>query len=101
MRELGDLHEVAHREVGAAAAGVIAELVVVGPAAEGIAAGAAAAGLAPGRIHRVPDRAAAVDRLRQILRPGDVVLVKASRGAALETIVEALLAGVAGAEPRP
>jgi UDP-N-acetylmuramoyl-tripeptide--D-alanyl-D-alanine ligase len=101
MRELGPLHEAAHREVGTAAARVVAELVVVGAAADGIAAGAAAAGLAPERIHRVADRPAAIERLREVLRAGDVVLVKASRGAALESIVEALRAGVAGAGPRP
>jgi UDP-N-acetylmuramoyl-tripeptide--D-alanyl-D-alanine ligase len=101
MRELGPLHESAHREVGAAAARVAVELVVVGAAAEGIAAGAAAAGLALARIHRAADRAAAIERLGTILRRGDVVLVKASRGAALESIVDALRAGVAGGEPRP
>jgi len=97
MRELGNLHDRGHREVGAAAAGVAAELVVVGAAAAGIADGAAAAGLEPGRIHRAPDREAAVAVLRTILRPGDAVLVKASRGAALETIVDALRGGVDGA----
>lgn len=101
MRELGPLHEAAHREVGTAAARVVAELVVVGATADGIAAGAAAAGLAPEQIHRVPDRAAAIERLREVIRAGDVVLVKASRGAALESIVEALRAGVAGTGPRP
>ena len=101
MRELGPLHEAAHREVGSAAAGVVAELVVVGAAADGIAAGAAAAGLDPARIHRVADREAAVELLREILHAGDVVLVKASRGAALESIVEALRAGIAGAGERP
>jgi UDP-N-acetylmuramoyl-tripeptide--D-alanyl-D-alanine ligase len=97
MRELGNLHDRGHREVGAAAARVAAELVVVGAAAAGIADGAAAAGLEPGRIHRAPDREAAVAVLRTILRPGDAVLVKASRGAALETIVDALRGGVDGA----
>ncbi len=101
MRELGPLHEAAHREVGTAAARVVTELVVVGAAADGIAAGAAAGGLAPERIHRVADRPAAIERLREILRAGDVVLVKASRGAALESIVDALRVGVGGAGPRP
>jgi UDP-N-acetylmuramoyl-tripeptide--D-alanyl-D-alanine ligase len=96
MRELGALHDAGHREVGAAAAGVAAELVVVGDAAAGIAAGAGDAGLDPARIHRVPDRDAAVVLLRAILRPGDAVLVKASRAAALEAVVDALRDGVAG-----
>jgi UDP-N-acetylmuramoyl-tripeptide--D-alanyl-D-alanine ligase len=87
--------------VGAAAAGVAAELVVVGAAAAGIAAGAVAAGLDPLRVHAVANRDAAVAVLRTLLRPGDAVLVKASRGAALETVVDALRAGVAAAEPAP
>jgi UDP-N-acetylmuramoyl-tripeptide--D-alanyl-D-alanine ligase len=98
MRELGAAHEDGHRAVGAAAARVAAELVVVGPAAAGIAAGAVAAGLDPRRVHAVADGGEAVVLLRQLLREGDAVLVKASRGAALETVVDALRAGVAGPE---
>ena len=46
---------------------------------------AAEAGLAPDRIHPVADReAAARASCGTVLRPGDAVLVKASRGAALE-----------------
>ena len=93
MLELGPLHDAAHREVGAFAAGVVAELVVVGSGATGIADGAAAAGLEPARIHRVADREAALAALAAILRPGDVVLVKASRGAALDSVADALIEG--------
>jgi UDP-N-acetylmuramoyl-tripeptide--D-alanyl-D-alanine ligase len=42
----------------------------------------------------VPDRAAAIALLPSLLRPGDVVLVKASRGAALEAIVDVLRTGL-------
>ncbi len=73
------------------AAGVVAELVVVGVGAAGIADGAEAAGLDPARIHRLPDRRAAIAALPRILRAGDVVLVKASRGAALEEVADALI----------
>jgi len=38
----------------------------------------------------VPDREAALAVLRRRLRPGDTVLVKASRGAALEWVVDSL-----------
>ncbi len=96
MLELGSAAERNHREVGAAAAGVVAELVVVGAAAGGIAAGAAAAGLDEARIHTVAGRDEALAVLRAVLQPGDAVLVKASRGAALESIVAALRGGTAG-----
>jgi UDP-N-acetylmuramoyl-tripeptide--D-alanyl-D-alanine ligase len=101
MRELGSGHEDGHRAVGAAAARVVAELVVVGTAAAGIAVGAVAAGLEPRRVHAVGDRDEAVAVLRAILRPGDAVLVKASRGAALETVVEALRTVVPAGESTP
>ncbi len=50
MRELGDAHEAAHREVGAAASGLDLLIVVdggPGGAAKGIADGACDAGLDP------------------------------------------------------
>ena len=93
MRELGEAHERGHREVGVAAAGV-AEVV---EGAAGIATGVASVG---GTAVAVPDRDAALAALRETLRPGDTVLVKASRGAELDRIVESLAAewGSAAAE---
>ncbi len=101
MLELGTAGPEGHRGVGEAAARVVEELVVVGAGADGIADGARAAGLPAAAIHRAPDRAAAIELLATLLRPGDAVLVKASNGAALWTIVEALQAGAArGASAR-
>jgi UDP-N-acetylmuramoyl-tripeptide--D-alanyl-D-alanine ligase len=40
----------------------------------------------------VPDRAAALDLLSEVLVPGDVVLVKASRSHGLEVVADGLLA---------
>ena len=103
LRELGPAHDAGHREVGQAAGDALDLLVVVdggpGGAAEGIATGARAAGLAPDRVLAVPDAAAAVDALRRRLVPGDVVLVKASRGVALELVVDGLVEALGGAEP--
>ena len=79
--------------MGLAAAGLVDELVIVGAEAGGIAAGAAALG---DKVVLVPDRVAAMSALRERLRWGDAVLVKASRGAALESIVEALQASFGG-----
>jgi UDP-N-acetylmuramoyl-tripeptide--D-alanyl-D-alanine ligase len=73
------------------AAGTVVELlVVVGADARGIVEGATEAGLDPARILHVPDAEAALDALRPRLRDGDVVLVKASRGIALDRLVDAL-----------
>jgi UDP-N-acetylmuramoyl-tripeptide--D-alanyl-D-alanine ligase len=45
----------------------------------------------------VPDRVAARELLAQLLRPGDVVLVKASRSFGLEVLAAELLSGGAAA----
>jgi len=93
MFELGEAHERGHHDVGVAAAGLVDELIVVGTGAAGIAAGAKALGEG---VVLVPDRDAAIPVLRQRLRRNDVVLVKASRGAALELIVEFLIDNFGG-----
>jgi len=102
MRELGAEHDAAHREVGAAAGAVVDLLLVVegGPdgAAGGIVDGARAAGLDPARIVVVADAAESIEALRTRLGSGDVVLVKASRGVALERVVEGLVEALGGAE---
>jgi UDP-N-acetylmuramoyl-tripeptide--D-alanyl-D-alanine ligase len=90
MLELGEGHEPGHLAVGDAVGRVADLLVVVGPGAEGIAVGAREAGLDPSRIHHVGDAEGALDVLRPRLRDGDVVLVKASRGIGLDTLVGAL-----------
>ncbi len=90
MLELGDGHEAGHRAVGAAAAGVVERLVVVGEGAAGIVQGARAAGLHPSRIALVADRQAALDLLHPLLAAGDAVLIKGSRGAALDLLVDRL-----------
>ena len=104
MAELGPDATAEHERLGrdAAAAGIDL-IVAVGPDAVGIADGAAAAGLAAGRgageesVH-VPDRATARDLLSEVLRPGDVVLVKASRSYGLELLAADLLEGDHDAE---
>jgi UDP-N-acetylmuramoyl-tripeptide--D-alanyl-D-alanine ligase len=98
MAELGPDAAVEHERLGrdAVAAGVDL-LVAVGPNAVGIADGASAAGQggrqgAGGESVHVRDRAAARELLSGVLRPGDVVLVKASRSYGLEVLAADLLA---------
>jgi UDP-N-acetylmuramoyl-tripeptide--D-alanyl-D-alanine ligase len=93
MAELGPIEQQEHERVGALAAALADEVVVVGERAAPIAAGASRAGL--DRVRLVGDPAAALGELEP--RPGDVVLVKASRVAGLESVAHALLAGKAGA----
>jgi UDP-N-acetylmuramoyl-tripeptide--D-alanyl-D-alanine ligase len=100
MLELGDGHVTGHLEVGEAAAAVADLLVIVGDEAIAIADGARDAGLDPAKVLFVHDRDAALDALRPRLREGDVVLVKASRGIALDLLVDALRAELGGTAAR-
>ena len=92
MLELGQGAVAGHREVGVAAAATVDLLLTIGPGAAAIASGAREAGLDRSRVIESRDPEAALDVLGRLLRDGDVVLVKASRGAELDRIVDALRA---------
>ncbi len=66
-------------------------MVGVGPLAKEILAGAREAGIQPAALHHFEDAAAAAGASHDIVRPGDAVLVKASRGMKLEAVVDALV----------
>jgi UDP-N-acetylmuramoyl-tripeptide--D-alanyl-D-alanine ligase len=85
MLELGDQSLALHREVAARALSLgLDGLVVVDGGPEGEAMLAAAQGLA--RLERVDTPAEAALPLGRWLEPGDVLLLKASRGVALEQL---------------
>jgi UDP-N-acetylmuramoyl-tripeptide--D-alanyl-D-alanine ligase len=90
MLELGELSEEAHRGVGAHAARTADVLIAVGPTASDYAAGARAGGMSSASIHETADREAATALLLNELRPADVVLLKASRGAELDLLLAPL-----------
>ena len=89
MLELGDQSLALHRQVAARALSLgLDGLVVVDGGPEGEAMLAAAQGLA--RLERVDTPAEAAEPLGQWLEPGDVLLLKASRGVALEQLIPLL-----------
>lgn len=90
MRELGSYSYEGHRQVGQRAAQVADVIYAVGEDGKFIGQGAKEIGHPMVRIFADKDEAAAA--LRERLRPGDYVLIKASRGMALETVVEFLKA---------
>jgi UDP-N-acetylmuramoyl-tripeptide--D-alanyl-D-alanine ligase len=91
MAELGDVAAVEHERVGELVARLgIDELVVVGPAARRIGAGAVREGVEPDHVAAAESVEDALRALRDLTRPGDVVLVKGSRVAGLERVAEAL-----------
>lgn len=85
MRELGGTAAALHREVGEAVRD--AELWVVGAHAADYAAGGRRAGV---EVRTFPDKPALAAALRDQLARGVVVLLKASRGAALEDVLAGL-----------
>ena len=91
MNELGDESPLWHERAGglAARAGV-AGLIVVGADAAPMLSGAKAERSWHGELIGVPDADGAVAALGNLLAPGDVVLVKASRAVGLERVALAL-----------
>ena len=90
MLELGDRSEALHRAVGERAQALgLAGLVVVADDAEAAALLAGAAGLP--RLERAATPEAAEEPLRRWLQPGDHLLLKASRGVALERLLPCLM----------
>jgi UDP-N-acetylmuramoyl-tripeptide--D-alanyl-D-alanine ligase len=91
MWELGDGAGRYHREVGRAAGALgIDQLVAVGRHADEMAEGAAEAGLGAGAVERAATTTEAGEWLAGRLGAGDVVLVKGSRAAHMEAVVQGL-----------
>ena len=88
MLELGERSDELHENVGRAAAELKIDLLItVGSSAKRIAEAARTAGLE--NVYNVSN-AEAADLIKRELREGDTLLVKASRGMALEKIIEAV-----------
>jgi UDP-N-acetylmuramoyl-tripeptide--D-alanyl-D-alanine ligase len=101
MRELGEASESFHRELGRwVAAGPWGLVVAVGQDARWIAEEAVAAGFPAGAVRHFADTAAAAIGIRDLLKPGDTLLFKASRGMELERVEAAALAGRSGCGKR-
>ena len=91
MLELGAETKRMHREVGAFLAGQgIGHLLACGVLGRELAEGARQAGMPSDRIAELPDAQAAATALSRMVRQGDVVLVKASRGMHMEQVVDAV-----------
>ena len=94
MAELGPHSEGAHKEVGRRAAELgVAQLFAVGEMASVMGRAARGAGLS--RVFEFADVETAAAAVKSFVKPGDLVLVKASRAMRLERITELLRAGEA------
>lgn len=91
MRELGPLHEAAHREVARRCVEEgVGFLLAVGEGARELAEAARELGLP--QVQWVADARAAAEVVAVQVAPGDLVLVKGSRAVGLEHVVEVLRA---------
>ena len=91
MAELGERSREFHEQAGVVAARTgLAGIIAVGDEAVPILTGAKSEPGFTGELVSVPDNQSAVAAIVERLRPGDVVLVKASRAAGLQTVALAL-----------
>jgi UDP-N-acetylmuramoyl-tripeptide--D-alanyl-D-alanine ligase len=96
MYELGGYEEEGHKLVGRRVRDVADILITVGSLGRIIGQEALMVGMPAAVVHMVETNAEATDLLREIIRPsaaGDKILVKGSRGMAMDQIVTALQGG--------
>jgi UDP-N-acetylmuramoyl-tripeptide--D-alanyl-D-alanine ligase len=91
MLELGSTTAQAHKDLGALAAKLGVDLIVVcGNFKNLVKEGALAAGMSANRIHAVPSHADGAEIVKAFCQPGDILLVKGSRGAQMEKLLSCL-----------
>jgi UDP-N-acetylmuramoyl-tripeptide--D-alanyl-D-alanine ligase len=92
MLELGQFSTREHERIGAVAAGAVDILVTIGIRSRKTAEGALENGLSEKHIFQYEDSVTAGRELQQMLKPGDVILVKGSQGVRAERVVEEIMA---------
>lgn len=86
MLELGDWTKIEHEKIGKEAANLQLDgLITLGEPAQYIADAAKKEGLSP--VYTVSSHEEAADVLQSIIQPGDTILLKGSRGFAMEKIL--------------
>jgi UDP-N-acetylmuramoyl-tripeptide--D-alanyl-D-alanine ligase len=90
MLELGEREHEFHRESGAAIPPSVDVVIAVGPRSQSLLDGARSSGFADDRLHHFDKAEEAGEFLKDFIRDGDLVLIKASRGIGLDKIVSQL-----------
>ncbi len=90
MLELGEESARAHRDLGAEAAAALDFIVAVGRFADETVRGAIESGFDRTRIRSAPTCRDAAEILKGWILPGDLILLKGSRGVALEEVLRLL-----------
>jgi UDP-N-acetylmuramyl pentapeptide synthase len=92
MLELGSHAAALHRELGREVAKMgVSLLLIMGKFSSDVREGALSGGLPSTFIYIGKNHQHLIDFLRGVLKPGDLVLVKGSRGMAMEKVVEGLM----------
>jgi UDP-N-acetylmuramoyl-tripeptide--D-alanyl-D-alanine ligase len=86
MGELGAYADEGYRRVGRAAAASMDVLIAVGPETDSMAEEAERSGAR--EVRRADDTSSAARLLRELARPGDAVVIKGSRAARMERVLE-------------
>lgn len=92
MKELGPFSDKGHRQVGAKAAQIADHLIFVGEYTHLLADGAHRNGFPKNKITQFSTSEKAKRFVQEMLRSGDVVLVKGSQAVRMELIVEEIMA---------
>lgn len=100
MLELGSCTQAEHYKVGRLAAEKADFLLSFGPNSSRMVKGAITGGMPAASARAFENREKLVDVLTRISCPGDVILVKGSRGMRMELILEAFLNNIRTAEER-
>lgn len=90
MLELGEKSTELHREVGCKAAALVDILLVLGEMKDAVAEGFIETGKNAKTLHLVQNHDEAIAILRDMIQPGDRLLIKGSRGMRMEKISKAL-----------
>lgn len=97
MLELGDKELDYHRDAGRAIPKSVDTVIGVGKRARALLEGAAEVGFGSAKLQHFEDARSAGEFLQTFIRPGDLVLIKASRGIGLDRIVNMLTGHAEGA----
>lgn len=88
MLELGEISQKAHMDAGMQASEIFDVIICIGEEAKYIGKGANERNFKENIIHFFKNNEEAISKISSILRPGDVILIKGSRGMKLEEVAE-------------
>ena len=92
MLELGVCTDAEHYKIGRFAAEKADVFLAYGPSSERMLYGAVTGGMSQAKARAFTDKEKLVEVLKQMAKPGDVILFKGSRGMRMEQILEKFLA---------